>query len=322
MELFTIVLIWTLPLVSGMADAASRSVIKIASKLHDFTLLSVGLLFALPFYLIWLFFTGMPIVENGFWVAIALHVPLFTGAMILMVEAHKASGLASTMPYMALTPAFLLGVTPFLALFFSELGGSSPTLVGGLGVLVLVAGLYVLNMQTRQQSILSPVRAFWHDRGSRLMFFASIILAFTATFDLVALKNIQNNVPFYLLVDHGLLSIIMALLILAYSAMKWEKTLPFSPRGFWKSLFFFGCFTALAAGPHNLAFTWIPIVPYVIAVKRAGAILFGVLALGLVMGMILNHPKFQDDKKNLRFRIPGTIIAVIGMVIIIIWGKA
>lgn len=305
---------------SGMAEAASRSVIKLSSKLHDFTLLSLGFLFTLPFYIVWLFFAGLPVIEHGFWVAIALHVPLLTIAMVLMVEAHKASTLAKTMPYMALTPMWLLIVTPFMSLFFPELEKSSPTIIGAGGVLVLVVGLWILNIQKNQKHFFDPIRVFWNDRGSRLIFFVSIILSFAASLDLVALKN--ASVPFYLFVDSVLVIIIMAFLILLYSTLKIKRILPFSPQGFWKQLFFFGIFIAVTGILHNLAFSWIPVVSYVIAAKRAGSIIFGVLALGLILGVLLKHPQFQEEKKNIRYSIPGTLIAVLGMIIIIVWGKA
>lgn len=325
MELLILLLIWMLPLGSGMADAASRSVIKVAKKLHTFTLLSMGFFFALPLYAIWLYFTGMPHIEEKFWIAIALHVPLFTIATVLTVEAHKASPLAKTMPYMALTPAFLLGVTPFMALFFSGLEESTPTIIGGIGVLILVAGLYILNMQVARRSFFDPIRAFWYDRGSRLMFFASIVLAFTSVLDLVALRGLKGPIhavaPFYLLVDHALVSIIMGFMILLYLGMGRKQELPFSPSGFWMKLAGYGFLVALSVVPHMLVFKWISVVPYVIAVKRTGAILFGVLVLGLIMGFLLNHPDFQQEKKNVRYSILGTCTAVLGMIVIILWGK-
>lgn len=319
MEFLTIALIWSLPLISGMADAASRSVIKIANKLHNFTLLSLGFLFALPFYLVGLFFTGIPAaIGNNFWIAIALHVPLFAIVMILTVEAHRASPLAAIMPYLSVTPALLLGTTPAMALLFPELQKSNPTIIGTFGIFIVVLGLWILNMRMNQQHFFDPLRVFWDDRGSRLMFFAAVISSVIANLDLVALKN--ANIPFYFLVEHGLLVIMMAFLILLYSTMKWGGTLPFSPRGFWKYLILFGGFTALIAIPHVAALQWIPVVSYVIAGKRAGAIIFALL-LGLIMGVLIKHPLFQNERKNIRYRLPGTLIAVLGMIIIIVWGK-
>ena len=71
---------------------------------------------------------------------------------------------------------------------------------------------------------------------------------------------------------------------------------------------------------HLIAFRWIPVVPYVISGKRAGAILLTV-GLGFILGIILKHKDYQDERQNLKYRIPGTALMVIGMVIIICWGK-
>ena len=90
-----------------MCDAASRVFIK-GSKVHNFTLISLGLLFALPVYLVWLAFEGIPPFDIDFWVAVSIHVLLFTIATVCMVEAHRRSPLTLTVPYLSLTPAFLL----------------------------------------------------------------------------------------------------------------------------------------------------------------------------------------------------------------------
>lgn len=319
MSLLVSMFVWSLPLISGALDAASRSIITATKEVHTFTVLAVGYLAALPLYTLWLLFIGVPEVHADFWLAISLHVPLLVVAMILTVEAHKSSPLATTLPYMSLTPAFLLVLTPLGAFFFSEVEQSIPTGPGALGVLILVVGLYVLNMQTTHLSSFDPIRSFWHDRGARLMFFAAILLSITSVLDLVALKN--ANAPFYLLIDHALLGASMFILILIYRTFNIGHHLPFSPGNRVRYLAYFGLFLGAGAMAHLFALDLIPVVPYIIAGKRAGAIIFGLL-FGLALAYVFSHPKFQGEREHIRYRIPGTLIAVLGMVIIIVWGNA
>jgi len=100
-------LVWLLPIGAGVADAAKRGVIKL-TKVHTFTLLGGGFLFALPYEIAWLFLERPEQVDPSFWFVMLLQVPLLVIAMILTVEAHRTSPLLLTAPYLALTPAFLL----------------------------------------------------------------------------------------------------------------------------------------------------------------------------------------------------------------------
>ena len=304
-------LIWSLPLLSGMCDASRRIVIK-STKIHNFTLVSCGFMLALPYYFIWLLLEGMPEVKSAFWIAIVFHVPLLLIANVLMVEAHRASPLILTAPYLAFTPAFLLITSPIMK-------AGTPTWLGVLGVLILTIGLYTINTQEGQIGLLAPFKQLVKEKGSWLMLLVAAIFSITANLDLIAFRN--ANAPFYLLVDHGLCSVLMAVILIIY----YFKSLPnersvYSPIYAKKVLFFYGLIVAMEVILHLLAFRWIPIVPYVISGKRAGSILLTV-GLGFILGIILKHKDYQDERQNLKYRIPGTLLMIIGMIIIICWGK-
>jgi hypothetical protein len=82
----------------------------------------------------------------------------------------------------------------------------------------------------------------------------------------------------------------------------------------------YGVFIAVSVIFHMLAFRWITLVPYVIAGKRAGSIAFAIL-LGVVMGFIWKHKDFLKEREELKYRIPGALVMIVGMLIIVLWGK-
>jgi uncharacterized membrane protein len=97
-------------------------------------------------------------------------------AIILNYRALQVSPLSLCVPFMALTPLFLL---PIGRLFLHE------TISVGMvvGVLLVVVGSLVINRQRFTRGWLEPARAIFHERGSRYMFFVALLLACTATLD-------------------------------------------------------------------------------------------------------------------------------------------
>jgi hypothetical protein len=310
-------LAWLLPLASGALDASSRGIIK-TTKVHKFTMIAAGFFFALPFYAVWLIFAGMPQIKDGFWAPVGIHILLFTFANILIVEAHRTSPLILTMPYVALTPAFLLVVSPAME-WLGCRGLGHPTWFGVLGVLFMTAGVYVLNTQSNQMSVWAPFRALIKEEGSWKMLLVAVIFSVTSNLDLIALQN--SNAPFYLLVDHGLTGVIAAVLAVFYSLLRRTGRDPVSPAGYLRPLAFYGCVIAVSVMAHMWALGLIPTVPYVIAGKRAGSIIFAI-ALGLWMAFVMRHQDFRKERDNLQYRIPGVLLMIAGMLVIIFWGKA
>lgn len=314
-------LAWFLPLLSGACDAGARYVIK-TTKVHKFTLVSAGFFFALPVYVIWLMFVGIPVIHKDFWIAVLLHVPLVAMANVWIVEAHRESPLILTMPYLSFTPAFLLFSAPLMSYAASLFGLSwefgNPTIFGAVGVLALTVGLYVLNIQSGKIGFWAPLRAFAKESGSRKMFFVSFIFAFTANLDYVAFKS--ANAPTYALIDQGLVAIIIAVLAVRRGKGNRANVDPISPVGNFRALGLYGLVIACSIVFHMMAFVWIPTVSYVIAVKRTGGILLTVL-LGIVLGWAFKHKDFVKENEDLKYRLPGTAIMIIGMLVIILWGK-
>lgn len=309
---------WSLPLLSGIADAAYRVVIK-SSRVHNFILNAWGFLFTLPYYFIWLAVLGVPSIQPQFWLIILLVLPLGILGVVLQVESHRLSPLNLTAPYLSLTPAYSLVTTPLLSYFFPVLNRSWPTMLGGIGVGVLTLGIYLLN-QERGAGFLAPFRQLKKERGSMYMLLVGFIWSITANLDFVGMN--QSNPAFYVLLNHGFIS--LASFFLAYLYLNRGK-IPAEEKagpGFLRITFIYGTGIALSMILHLVAYLWIPEVPYVIAGKRAGTMFFALL-LGIAAATFGGlKERFADEKKNLGMRILGTSLMVAGMLIVIFYGKS
>jgi len=300
---------WLLMLVSGMADGGSRNLIK-SSTVHQYTLVILGTLTSLPFYFAYLTIEGMPLVGLGFWYAVVFHAPISAAIRVLTVKAHRASPLILTVPYTALTPVFLLFISPLM-------GSGLPTLWGVIGVLTIVIGLYSLNLRMAKKDFFEPFRNFKREKGSQYMMIAALLMAVGANLDLIALRN--ANPSFYLIVDSVLVSSIMLPMagwIYATSGRNWELI---TPKTHWSVLWLFGLMNAVVALFHNIGMSLVPYVPLVIAVKRAGKIIWTV-AIGLFLAYIINRPDYKSEKGDLGFRLIGTLAVIVGVLLVVFFG--
>ncbi len=175
-------------LLSAVGDAvrdfsAKRVLTKSNSML--FTLL----IFAIPLPLIYVvdFIYGIPRPAPGFYPAIFTALPLEILAQILYMQALRLSPLSLVAPLLSLSPLFML-VVPFLLI------GEKIGLTGGVGVLMITAGAYVLNAGAVKKGMLEPFRALFRQRGAIYMCLVALLFSFTAT---LSKKAITLSTPFH-----------------------------------------------------------------------------------------------------------------------------
>jgi uncharacterized membrane protein len=109
-----------------------------------------------------------------FYVALAAGLPLEVLAFVLYIRALKVSPMSLSLPFLAVTPVFLV-VVAFVIL------GERPSLQGVGGILLIAAGSYVLNLKHFKCGLLEPVKAVFRERGSVLMLSVAFIYSFTAS---------------------------------------------------------------------------------------------------------------------------------------------
>ena len=150
---------------------------------------------AAPFLLFLFPFIEIPALGSGFWTITAVAAPLEIAAIIIYMKAIKVSPLSLTIPFLALTPVFII-FTSFLFL------GEKPDMLGVAGIFLIVAGAYLLNVDGGMSSALDPFRAILKEKGSMLMILVAFIYSITSVLGKAA---IMRSSPFFFALVYPLL---------------------------------------------------------------------------------------------------------------------
>ncbi|MBU0712380.1 DMT family transporter [bacterium] len=241
--------------------------------------------YALPFLLLLLFFIDIPDLKPGFWSAILICVAIDLLTTFLYMRAIQIAPLSLTVPYLGLTPIFLL-LIPTIVL------GERLTGIGIIGVILVSAGTYTLQIDRVKYGIFEPWLAIFKNRGSLYMFCVAILYSVTATYGKVAI--IKSSPLFMTILYFSLLAAGFTLIVL------------FTERNNYKTLFehpvqklSIGLAMALMAITHFTAIGMIQ-VAYMISIKR----------LSLLFAIIYGALLFKET--NLKERLLGGLFIIAG----------
>jgi uncharacterized membrane protein len=141
--------------------------------------LSLALLIGMP----------RPEVKPDFYLAVGLALPAEVAATLLYHRAIKLSPLALAQPFLAFTPVFAVAT----GLFFL---GELPTAWGMVGVALLTAGAYGLNLEKARLGWRRPFLAVFQEPGSWMMLAVSALYAYTAV---LGRKAVLASTPLFML---------------------------------------------------------------------------------------------------------------------------
>lgn len=248
--------------------------------------------FALPFLIPFLFFIKIPswgALESKFWIALLVSGFLNLIATVLFMKAIKYSDLSTTIPMITFTPLFLLMTSPLIV-------GEFPAALGLLGILFIVAGSYVLNIQERHKGYLAPFKALLKEKGPKLMLLVAFIWSITSNFDKI---GVQNSSPIFWSIAINTFIALAMFPLMFYKSQKNISQFPIKL----KALVPIGLFSALTVIFQMTAIN-LTLVAYVISIKRTSAI------MSVLLGCLI----FKE--KGIRERIVGVVIMVIGVLLI------
>ncbi|MBN1645530.1 EamA family transporter [Candidatus Woesearchaeota archaeon] len=237
------------------------------------------------------FFRRIPAIQEGFWTAVLVTGILNIVAIILYYKALKITDLSLAMPLLSFTPVFLI-LTSFV--FLKEF----PRHYGLLGIILVMFGSYILNLQSKLKSPLAPIKQLFKDKGVLLVLIVAFLWSITSNFDKMVV--VKSDVIFGGAVVALFLGLSFTTIVLVQ-----KKNLA-QYRIHYKKFVITGLLNAFVATVANIALT-LQIVPYVISVKRT-SILFGVLYGGLLF-----------KEKNFRQRLAGSVIMIAGIVLILMF---
>lgn len=175
----------------AFAIISSFSVIvakKLMKDIDQYTYLLASSIFTAPFLLITaLVFFKPPSLDNVFWLVTIIGTAVSVTAAILAYKAIRESEVSLVNPISAFNPVFTAIIS-----FFTLKEVISTRAV--LGIIMVVAGAYILQISKTQKSLWAPVKALINHKGVRLSFAAYFLWAITPTFEKTAIfhTNPQN----------------------------------------------------------------------------------------------------------------------------------
>ncbi len=282
-----------LSIFSAFALATSDALTKkVLVKSNEYLVAWFRLLFSLPLLIIIWSFIPIPELDVVFYKAFLVALPLETISIILYIKALRLSPLSLTLPFLSLTPLFLI-IVSYLIL------GEKVSLQGGLGILFITAGSYTLNVHEIRKGLLNPFKAIAKEKGSLLMICVALIYSVTSSLGKMA---IEHSSPLFFGITY-FIAVTIAFSPIAFFLGRTALKNFFSEKHF-RSLFIPGFFYSLMIVSHMIAIS-LTKVAYMISIKRTS----------LLIGVIYGYFFFRENKIGERFL--GALLMFLGFVLIV-----
>lgn len=235
---------------------------------------------------------GMPEIGSAFYISVLVTVMINIIGVTFCYKAFKITDLSLSIPMLAFTPVFLI-FTSFI--FLKEV----PSVFGGVGMFLIVAGSYILNFNRKRIYLLEPFKEIFRNKGAFYMLMIAFLYSISVNFDKLVVLNsdpIFGSFTVYLLLGISFLGI---------SLVKKRGVREVYRKNLGK-FFLIGLIGASIAIAINIAYT-MQIASYVISLKRL-SILLSVLCGGLI---------FRE--KHIPQRSLAALVMLVGAILIILF---
>ncbi|MDI6800441.1 MAG: DMT family transporter [Thermodesulfovibrionales bacterium] len=288
--------IWILfALVSAFTLATSDAFTKKALLIHNEYLIAwLRLLLSLPILFVSLLFIPIPPLDKDFFTAFFIALPLEVAATILYIKALRISPLSLTLPFLSLTPVFLI-VVPYVLL------GERISIFGGIGVFLIAAGGYTLNIKEFKKGIFEPFMAIKREKGSVYMIIVALIFSFTSSLGKMA---IEHSSPVFFGAAYIAVLVFFLTPIALYKGR--DELRPVLKNGAIKSAVIPGILQSAMIISHMIAMS-LANVAYMISVKR----------LSLLIGVFYGYLFFKES--GIKERMLGTVLMLAGFMLIVLY---
>ncbi len=282
-----------LSLISAFTLATSDALTKKALKdSNEYLAAWFRLFFALPLLMVIMIFIPVPKLDKEFFRAFFIALPVEIITIVLYIKALKSSPLSLTLPFLALTPVFLIFISFFIV-------GEVVTIRGGVGIFLIASGSYMLNISEIKKGFFEPFKVITKEKGSILMIGVALLYSLTASYGKLA---IEHSSPLFFAITYFIALTVFFAPIAFFMGRKELKS--FMGGGQLKALILPGIFYAVMAASHMLAMK-LAKVAYMISVKR----------FSLIIGILYGYFLFREG--NLRERLFGASLMLTGFVIIV-----
>ncbi|MBT6230883.1 MAG: EamA family transporter [Candidatus Scalindua sp.] len=272
------------------ADALSKKALDDNSDPSIIAWVRTG--YTLPFMVIIIPFVDIPPLDGVFYMATFAAVPLDIVALLLYMKAIKISPLSLTLPFLSLTPVFLIG-TSYIIL------GERPDRSGFIGIVLVVIGAYLLNVHTISKGFFEPFKAIAREQGSVLMIIVAFVFSIGACIGKIA---VQHSNPLFFSVTYSFLLSFFFYLVISL------RTKRFYSKVFSRPVLFLliGILITIMIITHLKAISLIE-VSYMVSVKR----------LSILFGAIYGVMFFKET--NIKERLLGATVMVSGIIMIAVF---
>ncbi|MBM4328604.1 MAG: DMT family transporter, partial [Deltaproteobacteria bacterium] len=107
-------------------------------------------------------------------IVLSVGLPLEVYAYYLFLQAIRMAPLSLTIPLLAFTPVFTILTAALIV-------GEGISLLGGVGILMVTAGAYLLNGDLINLNFSAPIRAIFSNLGSRKMLVVAFLWSITSS---------------------------------------------------------------------------------------------------------------------------------------------
>jgi len=282
-----------LSFLSAFSLASSDALIKyILNNSNEYLIGWLRLVFSLPLLIAILLFIDIPNIDKWFWIAFFTAIPLEIIAIIFYIKAIKSSDLSLVLPFLSLTPVFLI--------FFSWLIlGEKVSLTGAIGILLVAIGGYSLNASSIRKGLTEPIKAIFKEKGIKYMILVSCIYSITSSLGKMAINH--SSPLFFAPLYFTAVTILFTPLV--YMKVK-KEFLFLIINKYKKNIILSGIFYGIMIISHIIAIS-ISEVAYMIAIKRSS------MLIGSIYGFIL------FGEKKIKERLIGVILMLAGIFFII-----
>ncbi len=280
-------------LLSAFSLAGSDALTKKAvNDSNEYLIAFFRLLFSLPLLFFLWFFVPVPELDRQFYLAFMVALPIEMATVVLYVKALKLSPLSLSLPFLSLTPVFLIANAYMIV-------GEKVSLQGALGIVLIAAGGYLLNAGEMKKGLLRPFSAIARQKGAMMMIAVAFLYSITSSLGKMA---IEHSSPVFFGITY-------------FTVL----TICFAPIGLWKgrgdlkafvaargylSMVVPGFLYAVMVVTHMIAMNMTK-VAYMISVKRTS----------LLMGVLFGYFLFKET--NIRERMLGAFIMFAGFVVVV-----
>ncbi len=235
--------------------------------------------------------TGTEIKSNiHFWYGFLCAGVIQITASVLYMQAIANGDISTVVPMLSFSPLFLLIFGPIII-------GEFPNGMGLAGIVLIVAGSYLLNLDLKRMNLLEPFKSMIKNKGTRLMFIVSILWALSGTFDKISITN--SSVIQHITFTNLLIFIVITTYLLYKKKLKWEII-----KGAKGNLALISGFTTASYFFHYSALA-LTLVAYVVALKRMSGM------FAVILGAVFLK------EANIKQRILGSFIMFIGVLLIV-----